>query len=209
MKRIKAAFVSIFAWRKLPWFFLALSLFALVVQCHPGWRHAFIFERAQIAGGEVWRLWTGHFVHFGWPHFIADAGLFLILGRLLERKYPLALRVSAVLMPLVISAGLYVFDPELTRYAGLSAVNLGLLLFYAAQGWQRDRWDWFWPAILAIYIGEVVLEATRGHGHGGGFIQFDDPSIRVATSAHIIGGIYGLMLWLVTHRPTQTATKES
>ena len=180
-----------------------------MVQCNPGWRDILIYDRAQLAAGEVWRLWTVHFVQFGWPHFVADAGLFLILGRLLERKYPLALRLSTLLMPLVISAGLYLFDPALTRYAGLSAVNLGLLLFYAAQGWQRDRWDWFWPAILAIYIGEVVLEATRGHGHGGGFIQFDDPSIRVATSAHIIGGVYGLMLWLFTRRTGREAVTKT
>jgi len=169
---------------------------ALVFELNPTWRSALIYDRSQIQSGEVWRLWTGHFIHFGWPHFVADAGLFLILGRLLERKYPTAMRSATVLMPLVISGALYWFDPDLPRYAGLSAVNLGLLLFYAGQGWQRDRWDWFWPGILAIYIGEVILEATRGHGHGGGMIPFDDPTVHVATTAHVAGGLYGLALWL-------------
>lgn len=202
---LTAACRMLFAREKFPWVFLALTLFAVVVQVNPGWRGGLIYDRSAIQGGEVWRLWTGHFVHFGWPHLIADAGLFLILGRLLERKYPVALRASAILMPLVISGALYWCEPAMNRYAGLSAVNLGLLLFYAFQGWQRNRWDWFWPAILAIYIGEVVLEATHGHGHGGGFIQFDDPTIRVATAAHIAGGLYGFALWLIGRKRGKTS----
>ncbi|MBS0633039.1 MAG: rhombosortase [Verrucomicrobia bacterium] len=191
-------FVStLFAREKIPWLFLALSAFALVVQCNLSWRGALIYDRGLIGAGEWWRLWTGHFVHFGWPHFIADAGLFLILGRLLEREHPVALRLTTVLMPLTISGAIYFFDPGLARYAGLSAVNLGLLLFYAAQGWQRNKLDWFWPSILAIYVGEVVYEATLKGGHGGGLIKFDDPTIHVATSAHIAGGLYGLGLWFV------------
>lgn len=191
---------SVFAREKIPWVFLGLAAFALVVQLNPAWRSALIYDRGAIATGQFWRLWTGHFVHFGWPHFIADAGLFLILGRLLERAHPVALRVTVGLMPLVISGAIYFFDPGLVRYAGLSAVNLGLLLFYAARGWQHNKLDWFWPSILAIYVGEVVYEATLKGGHGGGLIKFDDPTIHVATSAHIAGGLYGLGLWLVLWR---------
>lgn len=200
MNRPKSALAVVFAREKIPWVFLALAAFALALQLNRGWRDTFIYDRGLVGSGELWRLWTGHFVHFGWPHFIADAGLFLILGRLLEREHPVALRLTTVLMPLVISGAIYFFDPDLVRYAGLSAVNLGLLLFYAAQGWQRHRLDWFWPSILAIYIGEVVYEATLKGGHGGGLIKFDDPTIHVATSAHIAGGVYGLALWFVLWR---------
>ncbi len=200
MNRPKSALAVVFAREKTPWVFLALAAFALVLQLNRGWRDIFIYDRGLVGSGEFWRLWTGHFVHFGWPHFIADAGLFLILGRLLEREHPVALRLTTVLMPLMISGAIYFFDPGLVRYAGLSAVNLGLLLFYAAQGWQRAKVDWFWPSILAIYVGEVVYEATLKDGHGGGLIKFDDPTIHVATSAHIAGGVYGLGLWFVLWR---------
>lgn len=195
MPRLSAALRTLFAREKFPWVFLVLSATALVIQLNPVWRGALIYDRPRIAGGEWWRLWSGHWVHYGWPHFVADAGLFLILGRLMERTYPRALRGSLVLMPLVISGAIFWFDAGMTRYAGLSALNLGLLLFYALDGWRRNRVDWFWPAVLAIYIGEVVLEAWHG-GRGGGMIPFDDPSVRVATSAHIAGGLYGIALWV-------------
>lgn len=187
-------------WAKTPWTYLALGAVALLFAFMGGWREALIFDRAAIAQGEWWRLWTGHLIHFGWPHFLIDTGLFLILGWLLEREYPVFSRVSLVVLPALISAGIYWWDPAMLRYAGLSAFNLGLLVFLAMHGWQRAWTDWFWPAVLAIYIGELVLEATVGHGTGGGMIQFDDPSVHVATSAHIVGGVYGITMAIVIVR---------
>jgi len=181
--------------RRIPWSFLAVALAATVIQCNGGWREALLYQRAGLARGEWWRIWTGQLVHFGWPHFIADGGLFVILGRLLEWQYPRASRLALVVMPVIITGALYGFDPAMTRYGGLSAVNLGLLVFLACQGWQKNWFDWFWPAVLAIYVGEVVLEATVGHGHGGGMIQFDDPSIHVATVAHVASAVCGVLLW--------------
>lgn len=174
VQKLKQFVRSVVVREHMPWAFLGLAAAALLFQLNPAWRSALIYDRNEINAGEVWRLWSGHFIHFGWPHFITDTGLFLILGRLLEQKYPTAMRCTLALMPLVISGALYWCDPMMTRYAGLSAVNLGILLFYAVQGWQKNRLDWFWPGVLAIYIGEVVLESFQGHGQGGGLIQFDE-----------------------------------
>ena len=186
---------SLFDPARIPWTFLVLGFAALVIQLHAGWRGSLVYQRDALLHGEWWRIWTGQLVHFGWPHFVADAGLFLILGRLLEWQHPWASRCSLAVMPLVITATLYWCDPAMVRYGGLSAVNLGLLVFLACQGWQKNWFDWFWPAVLAIYVGEVVLESTVGHGHGGGMIQFDDPSIHVATDAHIASAVFGAGLW--------------
>jgi rhomboid family GlyGly-CTERM serine protease len=183
---------------QIPWVFLIVTAAAVVVQFNSGWRESLLCDRDAILAGEWWRIWTGHLVHFGWPHFVADAGLFIILGRLLERPHPVISRLALVVMPLVICVTIYWLDPEMVRYGGLSAINFGLLLFLAANGWQKNWVDWFWPAVLAIYVGEVILESVYGHGHGGGMIQFDDPSVRVGTAAHIGGGAFGILAWLVT-----------
>jgi len=183
--------------RRLPWTFLLLSGIAFGIQLNPAWRSALLYDRAALGSGEWWRIWTGQMVHFGWPHFVADTGLFLILGWLLEARHPVSSRLSLVLMPGFVAGALYWFDPLMARYGGLSAINLGLLLFLALHGWQRDWTDWFWPAVLAIYVGEVIFELVQG-GHGGGMIRFDDPAIRVATSAHLASAAYALLLWAAT-----------
>ena len=187
---------KIFAFDQIPWVFLGVTVAAAVIQCNGAWRPALIYDRQAVGQGEWWRIWTGHLVHFGWPHFVVDAGLFLILGRLLERAYPVISRTALVAMPVVIFTAITWFDPAMRQYGGLSAINFGLLLFLAGRGWQRNWVDWFWPAVLAIYVGEVILETVYGHGHGGGMIQFDDPSIRVGTAAHVGGGAYGVFAWL-------------
>lgn len=186
----------------MPWVFLGLALVALVIQLNPAWRDALIYQREAVQEGAFWRVWSGHWVHFGWPHFVVDAGLFLILGWMLERRHPRMTLLALVLMPPFISAAIYVFDPEMMRYAGLSALNLGLLLMLALQGWQRNWRDWFWPAVLAIYVGEVIFEIASG-GTGGGMIQFDDPTVHVATSAHIASAVYAVLVWWIWGRSAQ------
>lgn len=187
---------------KPPWVFLLGALVATIVTASPSLQAAWVYDRSLVARGEVWRVWTGHLVHFGWPHLVADGGLFLILGRLLERPFPWQSYGSLLGMPVAIVIALSWGDPGLLRYGGLSGVDFGLLVFLALQGWQKNWVDWFWPAVLAIYVGEVVLEATVGGGTGGGMIRFNDPTIRVATMAHVGGGLVGaaLGLWRIARR---------
>ena len=191
--------------RQMPWIFLILAVLALVIQLNTTWRDTLIYQRDEI--GQFWRLWTGHWVHFGWPHFVVDVGLFLILGWMLEHRYPRLAVSSLVLMPLFISLVIYFFDSHMHRYAGLSALNLGLLLIIALQGWQRDWRDWFWPAVLVIYVAEIVFEIMSG-GSGGGMIRFDDPHVKVATSAHIAGAVYAVCAWLLVRRQARAVGKK-
>ena len=177
---------------RLPWFVLPVALAAVVIQLFPAWRSTLLYDRAAIHAGGWWRIWTGHLVHFGWPHFIADTGLLLIVGWFAEKRHAVFTRLGFVLMPAFISGCMYWLEPALARYGGLSAVNLGLLLYVALDGWQRDRAEWFWPAVVAIYIGELVFEYFRG-GQGGGGIRFDDPGVHVATGAHLAATVYALL----------------
>lgn len=178
--------------RRLPWLSWSLVAAAAVIQATPSLRDVLLYDRAGLARGEFWRIWTGHLVHFGWPHLVVDAGLLAILGWFAERDYPAFTRWGCLLMPAFISGAIYLFDPTMVRYGGLSALNLGLLLYVVAQGWRRDWTDWFWPAVVAAYVGELALEYYRG-GHGGGAIRFDDASIQVATGAHVASAAYALL----------------
>jgi rhomboid family GlyGly-CTERM serine protease len=171
---------------------------ALIIQLFPAWRGGLIYDRSAIASGELWRVWTGHAVHFGWPHFVVDTGLLLIVGAIAGRRHPRFMALGLALMPALISACLYSFEPAMQRYAGLSAVNLGLLLYVAIEGWRVERREWFWPAVLAAYVAELAYESMRG-GQGGGTIRFDEPDVRVATGAHLAAVAYALLALAVAH----------
>lgn len=188
---------------RLPWTFLIVAAVALLLQLVPGGREIFVYDRAALSAGDWWRIWTGHLIHFGWPHWIVDVGLWLILGFILATRHPLFSHLAVALMPAFISAVIFWAEPDMLRYGGLSAINLGLLLYLALQGWRRQWTDWFWPAVLVIYVGEIIFELVQD-GSGGGLIRFDEPGIRIATGAHLAGAAYALLAlgtaWLVPRR---------
>ena len=179
-------------WRSLPWGFIAVAVASALSIAVPAWRDDLVYHRLAIEAGEFWRLWTGNIVHFGWLHFVADTGLWLIIGWFVERPHPALTRASIALIPLAVTGAVYFFDPGMIRYGGLSGMNVGFLVFLALAGWQKSWKDWFWPAILGIHVLELILESTWGHGA----IQFDEPQIRVATIAHVGGIVFGVALWL-------------
>lgn len=175
-----------------PWAFLVVALASTLSIVMPAWREAWLYNRHGIEAGEVWRLFSGNVVHFGWLHYVADTGLWLIIGWFVERTYPTLTRLSIPFMALAVTGAVYFWDPEMIRYAGLSGMNVGYLVLLALLGWQKSWKDWFWPAILGIHVLELILEAAWGHGA----IEFDTPGIRVATIAHVGGIVFGVALWL-------------
>jgi len=183
--------------------FLLPLLAALLLQLTgPGaLRDLFIYDRAALSSGELWRFWTGHLCHFGWFHTLADTAVFLAAAVALTFRASsrLTLLHSLLLLPAVVSLAIYVFDPAMHRYAGLSGVNVGLLVFLSLDGFRRHRRDWFWPALLVIHAVELFLEYRNG-GLGGGAIRFDEPAIRIATIAHLAGAAYGLLWFLLPAR---------
>jgi rhomboid family GlyGly-CTERM serine protease len=188
---------SLLAPRLLPWFFLPGGVLSLLAATLPAWREALVYDRAAIlAGGEWWRLWTGNFTHFGWWHFAADTGLYFLIGWALEYRYRWFITLSGlVLMPFAVTLAVFLFDSEMTRYAGLSGINVGFLILLALLGWQASWRDWFWPALLGIHVLELILEINQGH-FGGAMIAFDEPGIRIATLAHVGGGAFGIAMWI-------------
>ena len=181
--------------RLLPWLFLPGGVFSVAIQAQTAWQHALVYDRNAILGGEWWRVWTGNFVHFGWLHCLLDTGLYFLIGWTLVYNYKWWLNVFAlVFMPLAVTFTLFFFEPGMVRYGGISGMNVGFLVWLALAGWQRSWRDWFWPAFLGIHVAELIWEAYNG-GQGGGAIRFDDPTIRIATLAHVGGAAFGIVMW--------------
>lgn len=200
MTRVREILRAAVCVERIPWLTLAVAAAAVAVPL----AHAesfLVFDRARVAGGELWRLCTGNLVHFGWLHVFADVGLLVLLGRILEWEYRTFAVVSLVVIPVAVTGAVYLFDPRLATYGGLSGLNFGWLVFLALRGWRRSWTDWFWPAVLVLYIAEVIEEAWIGHGT----IRFNDPTIVVATWAHLGGGAAAVLLSLVPWRDARRA----
>jgi len=183
--------------RAIPWATIEITLAALVIY----WSHsldAFIYDRAQILHGQLWRVWTGHAVHFGGSHLFWNLAVFVPAGCWLERIRPGVARLFYAVSPVLITGVLLVFDPTLLRYAGLSGVATGLLVLLACGQLQRGRGEprWFWLAVLGLVAGKIGMELFTGKP----LLVTDFAGIRDVPLAHLGGAGAALLLWAATRR---------
>lgn len=152
------------------------------------------YDRVAIAGGEVWRLITGHLVHLGAAHLAVNvAGLALVA--LLVGRY-LSLRAWAAtffLCCLTTAGGLLWLSPDVRWYVGLSGVLHGLLVAGAARAAQRGPERLFNTLVLAIVAAKLGWEQFFGAVPGTSRLAGGS----VIVDAHLFGAVGGLAVVVV------------
>lgn len=154
-----------------------------------------MFDRELINNGEVWRLFSAHFVHLSPTHMFGNLLAVCLLAYIAGGSLN---NISGVLLllwcMLAVGLGLYFFADHLHRYVGLSGVLHGLLLVapFVSKFYSRKIALIF----LLVIVFKVIWEQS-------GF--YDDMALvetiggRVETRAHLLGLLAGLMylgLWL-------------
>lgn len=86
------------------------------------------YQRDALENGQYWRLVTGHLVHLGWGHLWPNLAALVVIGALFDGLFRNAdwWRVG-VASAAAIDLGLYVLDPDVLWYVGLSGVLHGLV----------------------------------------------------------------------------------
>jgi rhomboid family GlyGly-CTERM serine protease len=148
------------------------------------------YERVGLEAGEVWRAITAHLVHLGWGHLWPNLLALLLIGALLEEFLSaLEWAVTCLAAAAAISVGLYLFDPSVQWYVGLSGVLHGLVACGAVRMLQQDRTGV--GAALALGVAaKLIWEAVRGP------IPFTEQSAGgpVIVAAHLYGAIAGALV---------------
>lgn len=178
-----------------PWCSIGISLCAFLVWIFPASQKGFLYDRALIAGGQWWRIWSGHLAHHGGSHLLWNLAVFLPAGIWLERRYPFCARWFFAIAPLCVSLALLVFEPALGFYAGLSGVTVGVVtLLGCLQLRNPGEPKWFWSAVL---ISIAVKVAAEFMGHGSPFFAALPPGIRNVPLAHLAGAGCSVIFFLI------------
>jgi len=148
------------------------------------------WQQQRIRDGEFWRLWTGHWQHLSWSHWLMNQlGLMLIVWvspKLLDNYRWLIAFV--VISPII---GLGLMGSELYGYVGLSGVLYGLLLYGCLV--DRSIPLHMKALVFCVVVGRVVIEQNWPEFNSlteeqiGGFVAID---------GHLFGTIGGLLLVL-------------
>jgi len=153
------------------------------------------FDRHAIMAGQVWRLWTGHLVHYSAQHALIDLATALVAGLIVTqsfgtRRVLCALALSAP----VISIGLLLTAPDCALYRGASGLAVLLAVMAGAGLWQQARGNHVAMvraalALLAVALAAKIAAEARGFSLGGSDLP---PDVMVAWQAHLLGAVAGM-----------------
>lgn len=184
---------------RLPWFTLGACALAVGVWFVPGAFDALAYDRGKILGGELWRLITGHWVHFSASHLLWNLVVLLPAGIWLEKRDRCAARATLLLSPLAISLALLAFNPSLAIYAGISGVASGVLVALAVHGLRTEpRARWLWLAVLVLFSAKVAIESFRARPLNP---ELTVQAIRSVPLAHLVGAAVGACSAFQRRRP--------
>ncbi len=178
----------------LPWVALAFSAGAVALHFLSGWREAAFYLRSELFGGEIWRLWTGHLVHFSGSHLFWNLAVFVPSAAWLERLDRRGGRVFLLVASPLISLLLLAFDPSLLRYGGLSGLATGTLVLLALlQLSRRDPREpaWFWWGVLGIVAAKLIAEQVTK----APLLASNLGDVRTVPLAHLAGALCALAAW--------------
>jgi len=137
------------------------------------------------AHGEIWRLWTGHLVHYDFRHFLTNAIAIAVPIALIDRRSRRSILLSMTLLAPMISLALLA-GAHFDEYRGASALALAVwvasaLTLLRGQS-ASDRHTS--AALIALAIGKLALE-TAGAGH----LWTEVAPLPLAHAAGVIAGV--------------------
>ncbi len=181
------------------WLFCgALSLAVLLPFCWPLALPSLQWQREALANGQYWRMLTAHLVHLDAHHLLLNLfGLLLICELLwddLAIGYALTLLLASALG---VSLLLWIYQPQLRWYAGLSGVLHGMWAGCAGAALLRKK-NLFYLGALLFLAAKLVYESGLQTGNVAGNIS----GMPVVPVAHLYGALSGLV-WLALRQLQQ------
>jgi rhomboid family GlyGly-CTERM serine protease len=173
---------------RLPRVTLAVVAGALLIASAPALHAVLIYDRDKILAGELWRMFSGHWVHLSTRHLVLDVSAMAFIGYLIESKNNAHFAVLCMVGPFLISAISLFTAPEMHRYYGLSALALAAWTFLALHNLILRQSPLLSSLMLAAVGAKILFELSSANAF---FVPSNDPQIRVAVVSHIAGAIIG------------------
>ncbi|KAF0808909.1 hypothetical protein A167_02254 [Alcanivorax sp. S71-1-4] len=171
-----------------------LILFAVLLAVL-GLAHAWInplleYQRATLLDGQLWRLYSAHFVHLNHWHMLMNLGGFLLCAWFFTDVYDRWLLAAWLLVsPLLVSLLMLYVDQASGPYVGLSGILHGWLVMALLLGFRTH--PWLHALVLALVAGRLIWEQLPGYDVD--YLR-DWIDGRVYVNAHLYGALSGVLL---------------
>lgn len=173
-----------------------LSFVFIVLATWPEATNVLEYHRLAMADGQLWRAFSGHFVHLGMGHALLNSAGLLLLAAVFSKDIPCKDALLFILVaPFFISAGLWWKQPTLMAYVGFSGVLHGLLYFGVIR--LLPVMPVVAGTVLFILVARQIWEQTGAYNPD--YLQSLIQG-RVMPDAHLFGAIAGTVWGLATLR---------
>ena len=178
---------------------LAAAFLSVVCFALPPAASLLEFNRAALAQGQLWRVFTGHLVHWSMEHALWDGvtlvALTIFSARLLPSSARIPLVESILISSVVVSATVFLLTPEFHSYRGLSGLCVAQFTALATAGLRHGQstQDRKAIALFALLLASLFCKTVYEVAVGATIFVSDDNFV-VATSAHLGGVLGGLAL---------------
>jgi rhomboid family GlyGly-CTERM serine protease len=179
--------------RRMPWHTIALACgFVFLHYLLGPLNNVLIYDRTAIAQSQVWRLWTGHMVHYNFDHLFWNVLAFIIIGITIECKSVKTFYQTLVLSFSGVGLWLWMGEQSLMEYSGLSGALNGLFIVALWLEWRESQQKYLVLLFLGA-VGKIVFELLT---HQTVFMASSSQCFSVPIS-HLAGLISGCIAVLM------------
>jgi rhomboid family GlyGly-CTERM serine protease len=171
----------------------AVCIVSVVTYFGPAAAAMFVFDRSAVLQGEIWRLFTSHFVHFTGMQLIYNLLIFGTAGWIVEQKNRLHFALLCIFMSLVISTMLFLLKPAMIYYGGLSGLACGFIFYCALLGMaEPGPWRVICKLTAIILPVKIILEIYNSSS----ILPYWGPQKFIAMpTSHISGTVVALLFY--------------
>jgi len=179
---------------RLPVWTLAICAGAVLTFIVPELKTLLIYDRAAIAHGEIWRIVSGNLVHLSTTHLAYNLAAFLIAGTIIEirgyRYFPTLCLSVATLIGII----LFVVEPAIYFYAGLSGVVTAAVTYLCLHGLtEKGTWHWLCAAMLVGVTTKLGIELMLGKSF---LLTVSTEEFVPVPLSHLIGTVTAILLFV-------------
>jgi rhomboid family GlyGly-CTERM serine protease len=179
---------------RIPWWSLGLVAVALLAQGFDGAADLLVYDRKGLAAGELWRLLTGHLVHFSAAHLVNNLLVVVPAVWLVETRYrkdtgPLLLAAASA-----VGIAVFVGATEIQQFGGASGISLAVLTYACMRGLHENR---RWRMVCGILLAVVCAKLTAEFFWSWGLLDWQANGNFVPVPlSHLVGTATGAALYV-------------
>lgn len=171
---------------------LIITIISFIIQLFdPILKPLLRFEIITIQQGQLWRIWTAHFTHLNWQHYIINMLTFWIIWFLLGHYLAKIKFFYLQLLFFITGILLFYLHPELSWYVGFSGVLHGFISLGALLA-LFDKSYGIGGILLVYIVVKLIYEQIIGPLPTGSMVMHTD---NILVDAHLYGGFAGLLVF--------------